>query len=588
MALEDVMKRLSLPTSLSLANSPNSQHRAPIPSPSSAVPTPTDPGEILIPGRPHLDDEEGRPANDVGRHDHEGHFHGADLGAGNGLHAADTPCVQDSSVQGAFARALAPRCLSADVAPDVVADETVAGAQDDHRRHEHAAGHPGHVGRETPGLDEVGPAVVGLGDVAHLDHGEDEVLRGAQHETQHPSGGDHEARAARGLLQRLQRVAHGDVAIGSHDHQHVGRGEHGEHLHVLHHAAQPVGSAETVGDVPAQLGQHLEEGDGQVGQAEVADEEVHAGRLARRAVQRQQHAAVTQHGHHENHGQHGNLQLGQLLVARVRLRAAVFPERLRVLAGVGTSGSQRPPPAGVARGPRAGAPGESHAVHAAPPRSPLRPVPFPPPCAVRSLLASAHRQPGSAPSLAGVSGRRVPPANSAALGRVARLFPCSALSQLQRSLEGALPISECPGLQTQIINTEFVSPDRAPSRPSGWRLLGAYSRYLPLLSPRDFPFSQLPTSVICPFCITAAGVGLESADSSAYRLMVMLPRSSINLKKRKKLGELDVSYLFRASHHFLRPPSRITLTLTVTSIDAVPRNPESTARSGALEPEFGA
>lgn len=389
------MKRLSLslPTSPSLANSLCPQHRAPIPSPSSAVLTPTDPGEILIPGRPHLDDEEGRPANDVGRHDHEGHFHGADLGAGNGLHAAHTPCVQDSSVQGVFsralgggARALAPRCLSADVAPDVVADETVAGAQDDHGRHEHAAGHPGHVGRETPGLDEVGPAVVGLGDVAHLDHGEDEVLRGAQHETQHPGGGDHEARAARGLLQSLQRVAHGDVAIGRHDHQHVGRGEHGEHLHVLHHAAQPVGSAETVGDVPAQLGQHLEEGDGQVGQAEVADEEVHAGRLARRAVQRQQHTAVTQHGHHENHGQHGNLQLGQLLVARVRLRAAVFPERLRVPAGVGTSRIQRPPPAGVTRGPRAGAPGESHAVHAAPPRPRRRPVPFPPPRAVRSLL----------------------------------------------------------------------------------------------------------------------------------------------------------------------------------------------------------
>lgn len=155
--------------------------------------------------------------------------------------------------------------LSADIAPDVVADEAIASAQDDHGRHEDASRHPSHISAGTPGLDEGGPAVNGLGDVVHLDHGEDEVLWRAKHEAQHPGSSDHEARAARWLLQRLQRVAHGNVAVGGHNHQHVGRYEHAKHLQMLHHAAQYVGSAETVGDIPAHLRQHLEESDSQVG-----------------------------------------------------------------------------------------------------------------------------------------------------------------------------------------------------------------------------------------------------------------------------------------------------------------------------------
>lgn len=339
------------------------------------VPTPTDPGELLIPDGPHLDDEEGRPANDVSRHDHESHLHRADLGAGDDLHAADTGLEQEPVVEGAAAGALGALALAghrlpADVAPDVVADEAVTGAQDDHRQHEDAARHPGHIGAGTPGLDEAGPAVAGLGDVVHLDHGEDEVLRRAQHEAQRPGGGDHEARAARGLLQRLQRVAHGDVAVRGHDDQHVRRHEHDEHLQVLHHAAQPVGAPEPVGDVPAHLRQHLEESHSQVRQAQVANEEVHAGRLAGRAVQRQQHATVPQHGHHEDHGQHSDLHLGQLLVAPVPRRTPAFPSGVV--------------PAGVA-------PGETHPVRAAAPRPPRRVAPFLPPraCApdpVRSLL----------------------------------------------------------------------------------------------------------------------------------------------------------------------------------------------------------
>lgn len=323
------------------AHNPHHTHSL-IPALSSFLLTPTDPNKLLIPDRPHLEDEEGSPANDVNCHDHKSHLHCADLGAGNSLHAADTRCEQEPLMQSAT-RALGALSgdqsrLSADVAPNVVADEAIAGTQDDHGRHEDTTRHPGHIGAGTPGLDEGGPAVLGLSDVVHFDHGEDEVLRCAQHEAQHPGSSDHEARTARRLLQRLQRVAHRNVTVGGHDHQHVGRHEHAEHLQMLHYAAQPVGPAETVGDVPAHLRQHLEESDGQVGQTEVADEEVHAGSLARRAVQRHQHTAVTQHGYHESHSQHGDLQLGQLLVARVRLGAAAFPERLRFPAAVDTTG----------------------------------------------------------------------------------------------------------------------------------------------------------------------------------------------------------------------------------------------------------
>lgn len=52
--------------------------------------SPTDPGEALVPDGPHLDGEEGSPADDVRRDDDEGHLDGADLGAGDGLDAADT------------------------------------------------------------------------------------------------------------------------------------------------------------------------------------------------------------------------------------------------------------------------------------------------------------------------------------------------------------------------------------------------------------------------------------------------------------------------------------------------------------------
>ncbi|TNN67392.1 hypothetical protein EYF80_022337 [Liparis tanakae] len=117
----------------------------------------------------------------------------------------------------------------------------------------------------------------------------------------------------------IHRVADGDVAVQGHHHHHVGGREHAHHLEVLDDPAEEVGAVEAEGDLPAELRQHLEEGDHQVRQAEVFDEEVHPGHLLLGVVHRQQDAHVADHGHHEGDGQHHDLDLSHLLVTRVRV-----------------------------------------------------------------------------------------------------------------------------------------------------------------------------------------------------------------------------------------------------------------------------
>lgn len=251
----------------------------------------------------------------------------------------------------------------------MVANEAVAGDEDEDGRDENTAGDPGDIGAGPPGHDEVRPAVVDLRATLYLAEGEDEVLRGAEQQAERPGRRDHPVGALGGLLQRLQRVADGDVAVGGHGHQHVRRGEHAEDLQVLDDAAETVGAVEAVGHLPAELGQHLEEGHHQVGQAEVADEQVHAGRLARRAPQGQQHAAVAHHSHGEGDGQHGDLQLRQLLVPPEGVpaaQAAVRRPRPRLGAGAAAAAAdlRRPPPAAVpGRGRRPGGAGSAGEAH---------------------------------------------------------------------------------------------------------------------------------------------------------------------------------------------------------------------------------
>lgn len=200
-----------------------------------------------------------------------------------------------------------------------MADEAVAQREDNHWHEEDAHGDPGDVCPCAPGLDEVCPAVVHLRAVLDLAQGEDEILRGAEHQAAHPRGHDHDVGALGGLLEGFQRVADGDVAVQGHHHHHVSGGEHPHHLEVLDDPAEEVRAVEAESDLPAELWQHLEEGDHQVREAEVSDEKVHPRHLLLGVVHGQQDADVPHHGHHKGDAQHQNLDLGDLLISGERV-----------------------------------------------------------------------------------------------------------------------------------------------------------------------------------------------------------------------------------------------------------------------------
>lgn len=58
---------------------------------------------------------------------------------------------------------------------------------------------------------------------------------------------------------RLQGAADGVVSVHRHGNDHVGGGEHPEHLQVFHQTTQEVWTGEATFDVPHQLRQHLTE-----------------------------------------------------------------------------------------------------------------------------------------------------------------------------------------------------------------------------------------------------------------------------------------------------------------------------------------
>lgn len=199
-----------------------------------------------------------------------------------------------------------------------MADEPVAQHEKHHGDEEDAHCYPGDVSLGAPRLDKVRPAV---GNVRAVEPalGEDEVLRSAEQEAAHPRGDDHDVGALRGLLQGFQRVADSNVTVQGHHHHHIGGGEHPHHLEVLDDPAEKVWTVEAEGDIPAELRQHLEEGDHQVSQAQVFDEKVHPRHLLLRVVHCQQDAHIPNHSNHEGDAQDHDLYLGHLLVSRVRI-----------------------------------------------------------------------------------------------------------------------------------------------------------------------------------------------------------------------------------------------------------------------------
>lgn len=109
----------------------------------------------------------------------------------------------------------------------------------------------------------------------------------------------------------------------------------------------------------------------------------------------------------------------------------------------------------------------------------------------------------------------------------------------------------------------FVYPEGAPSRPSDWRLLRAYSLPSLLPTPGGFflffsPLYVGDLSSLHHCCRGGAGrlYGSSAEESGWWRFPTLL---------LQKLGELDVPCLFWACHYFLKPP----LTPHLTSTDVV-------------------
>lgn len=284
----------------------------------------TSPLEIFIPHRPHLYDEKRRPAKDVRQNYHKSHFNSPQLGSWYSCDAADG-ILSYESVFGSGAGRPFP-FLEFDVFPYGVTNEPVAHHENNHRHQEDAHGDPGDIRLGPPRLDEVRPAIVNLRATLDLAQGEDEILRGAERQAAHPGGDDHDIGALAGLLESFQRVTDGDVTVEGHHYHHVGGREHSHHLEVFNYSAEKVGTVETERDLPAQLREHLEEGDHQVSQAEVLDEKVHPWYLLLGVVHGQQDAHVPNHSDHEGDAQDHYLDLGNLLVSRKRIRSVGLEE----------------------------------------------------------------------------------------------------------------------------------------------------------------------------------------------------------------------------------------------------------------------
>lgn len=209
--------------------------------------------------------------------------------------------------------------LALQVLPDTVAYEAVADHEDDYGDEEDAHGDPGDVGSDAPRLDEVSPAVIHIRAVLDLAQGEDEVLRGAEQQAAEPSGPDHDVGALRGLLEGLQRVAYGDVAVHCHHHHHVSGREHPQDLKMLDNPAKEVGSVKPEGDLPAELWKNLEESHHEVRETQVLDEQVHTRALLLGVVHGQQHGQISDDRHEEGDAQNRDLHFGHVFVPAERV-----------------------------------------------------------------------------------------------------------------------------------------------------------------------------------------------------------------------------------------------------------------------------
>ena len=122
----------------------------------------------------------------------------------------------------------------------------------------------------------------------------------------------------------------------------------------------------------------------------------------------------------------------------------------------------------------------------------------------------------------------------------------------------------------------MVSPESAPSRPCGWRLLSAYSPHLPTRFPAGCLFSRPhvgDSSSLHHRCRGGAGRRAYSSAREAGSRLFPAPLF-------QKSGRTGRSCAFGAYYPLLEPRSTAPLTPHLTSTDAfntLPRNPKFTA-----------
>ena len=274
-------------------------------------------GRLHVPHRPQLHGEERRPADDVCEHDDHGHLHGLRPGFGHPGHAAG-PGGQRLGGQRLAGRLSDVLRLHVEVGVQGAADAHLAHDHRENGQHEDHQSGPGHVGSRSPRLDELRPAVVHTGSDLHP--GEDEHLREAAEERDAPGGAHRTVPARPAPLERHHGVADGLISVYRHRHYHVRGGKHPHHLQVLHCATQYVWTNESVRDVPHELRTHLEEGDHQVCDAQVENEDAHPGELLPALPQHQQEPDVQDPRSDEDDGQKNYFHLSQALVPRIILR----------------------------------------------------------------------------------------------------------------------------------------------------------------------------------------------------------------------------------------------------------------------------
>ena len=194
------------------------------------------------------------------------------------------------------------------VPPDLVADSAVERGEQRQRDEVDEHGEGGDVQLERPLRPELGAAVpqpaAAAGSGSQRAHAEDEELRDAEQCRQRPHAGRQHVQSTRRPRVVRHRSADGAVAVERREQKHVRRQVDDHHLHVGDGATERVPAAERKRRVPQHLRQDVEQGDQQIGDAEMLDEYVHPARLALTVAQRHEDAHVAGDGD----GEDGRLQ----------------------------------------------------------------------------------------------------------------------------------------------------------------------------------------------------------------------------------------------------------------------------------------